>query len=202
MRIPETETDRLLREAGYDQISEYREAVSLAGFDQKSQVLDVGTGSGRLAAALSEAGYQVVSGDIDPETLKRARGNLNDAGAENVILFSLDAGNISFADNSFSSVACANAIHHMTDPSKVISEMSRVSEPGGKLMIIEFNETGYEMINRIHTIRGLGAHTEGALSSDEIESQLKERFRSVIRHTMRLNNVWIASEKNSQVKTD
>lgn len=193
IRIPETETDQLLREADYDLIAEYKEAVSLADLARHEQVLDVGTGTGRMSAVLSQAGYTVLSGDIDPEALERARAKLLECGASAVILFKLDAERMPFDDATYASVVCANAVHHMANPALVISEMARVCKPDGKLVVIEFTDTGFEMLEQIHKRRDQGEHSRGILGPDGIEAELLAAFGNVQHRQLELNNVWIAS---------
>lgn len=199
-RIPETMTDQMLREAEYDLIGEYRKAVSLARFAPLRHVLDVGTGSARMAAVLAQADYTVLSGDIDSEALARARARLHECGADGVILFTLNAECMPFDGNTYASVVCSNAIHHFENPAAVLSEMARVCEPNGKLLLIEFNETGFEMLEKIHKHRDGGEHSRGILGPDGIQAQLSAAFDSVEHHQMDLNNVWISSGK--KVRTD
>jgi len=42
-----------------------------------------------------------------------------------------DAHNISFMDNTFDSIVCNAVLEHVYDPEKVVSEMIRVTKPGG-----------------------------------------------------------------------
>jgi ubiquinone/menaquinone biosynthesis C-methylase UbiE len=168
--------------------------VSLAAFDPNEPVLDVATGSGRMAATLSVAGYSVLSGDIDPDALERTRIRLTESGLDGVELIGLDATCIPFEDE-FASVVCANAIHHMTDPILSISEMTKACAKGGKLAIIEFNSRGYEVIGTIHESQNKATHERGSLDSQGIAAHLALRFANVEYHRLDLNNVWIASQK-------
>lgn len=192
--ISETENDRFLKELGYDLIGEYGKAVKLAAFDRQEQVLDVATGSGRMAATLLQAGYSVVSGDIDPDAQEKALARLQDSGLVGVVFLTLDATSMSF-DREFASIACANAIHHMSDPTAALSEMTRVCNPDGKLMIIEFNSHGLDVMEDLHQRKHNMQHSRGVLDEDGIEAQLRSGFSNVERHVLKLNNVWIASKK-------
>lgn len=192
--ISETENDRFIKELGYDLIGECREAVSLAAFDRHKQVLDVATGSGRMAATLLQAGYSVISGDIDPAVQEKARARLQESGLVGAVFLTLDAACMPF-DNKFASVACANAIHHMSDPVAALSEMTRICSKDGKLMIIEFSINGLDVMEVLHKHKHNRQHSRGVLNEEGIEAQLLSGFSHVERHELKLNNVWVASKK-------
>jgi len=194
MRVVESENDKRIKVMGYDLIDEYRQAVELAEFNPNEQILDVATGSGRMAATLSLAGYSVISGDIDPEALRKTRTRLIESGLDGVTLIELDATRIPF-DNRFASVICANAIHHMADPILAISEMVKACTHNGRLIIIEFNNKGFEVIETVRKSRNEGKHEKGLLDSHGIQDQLESCFLRVDHRQLQLNNVWIAQDK-------
>jgi ubiquinone/menaquinone biosynthesis C-methylase UbiE len=194
MSIAETENDRYLREMGYDFLGEYMQAVEFAAFDTTEKVLDVATGSGRMASTLSQAGYKVLSGDIDPDALERAKARVQDSGLGDVTFIEMDATCLPY-EGEFASIICANAIHHFTDSVLVISEMAKACAKDGKLVIIEFNTNGFEVMEILHRDHDKGLHERSALDSQGIEAQLSKWFTNVERHRLRLNNVWIASGK-------
>ena len=192
MNIPENETDRFMKAANYDLLGEYRQAVSYADFAQNAIVLDVGTGSGRMATVLTLTGYTVLSGDIDPGALERAHAKLLESGATGTILFTLNAESMPFDDGSFNAVVCANAIHEMSNPKKVLEEMSRVCSKQGTLLVLEFSRLGFDMIASAHKIQNRGSHSEGLLDEVGIDEFLKAHFEQVRKYPLELNNVWVA----------
>ncbi|MCE5323701.1 class I SAM-dependent methyltransferase [bacterium] len=194
MSIAETENDKYIAEMGYSILGEYMQAVKLAAFDPNEQVFDVATGSGRMASTLSQAGYNVLSGDIDPDALERAKARLKESGLGSVKFIDLDASDMAY-DGEFASVMCANAIHHFADPILVISEMAKACADSGKLVIMEFNTKGFEVMEILHKDHDKGLHERSAMDSQGIESQLKLHFVNVECHSLTLNNVWIASGK-------
>lgn len=194
MRVIESDNDKRIKALGYDLIDEYRQAVELADLDPCEQVLDVATGSGRMAATLSLAGYSVISGDIDPEALKRARSRLSEGGLNGVTLIELDATRIPFKSR-FSSIICANAIHHMTDPVLAISEMAEACVNDGTLIIIEFNDKGFEVIETVRKGYSEGMHEKGILDSRGIQNELESYFYKVDHHQLQLNNIWISRNR-------
>ncbi len=194
MRIAETENDKHLKTLGCDLIDEYRQAVEIAEFTPGKKVFDVATGSGRMAATLSAAGFSVLSGDIDPEVLERAKSRLMESGLDSVEFVVLDALKIPFM-SEFASVMCANAIHHLADPVLAISEMADSCAKDGKLVIIEFNTNGFEVMEALHKMQHKGLHEKSSLDSKGIANQLEAHFSRVDCHRLLLNNVWVAQEK-------
>ncbi|AIS53269.1 methyltransferase type 11 [Thermoanaerobacter kivui] len=151
-----------------------RNAVEMLGRGS-GKALDIGTGSGRMAAALSQYGYQVVSIEYNVEALKRAEQNLRQNGdLENVLLIHGDAHNLPFLDETFDVVATYNAMHHMTDYKKVLDEMVRVCKKGGSILISELNEYGKEIVAERHRERG--GHHEAKISIEDIEEYLKNTY--------------------------
>jgi SAM-dependent methyltransferase len=101
------------------------------------EVLDVGCGTGALAARVAAAGYQVTG--IDPsegmlEVLRRrapAVRAIHGSGTE-----------LPFESDAFDLVYCVAVMHHVAEPGEVrktLTEMVRVSRPGGRVLIWDHN---------------------------------------------------------------
>jgi ubiquinone/menaquinone biosynthesis C-methylase UbiE len=104
--------------------------ISLPG----KRVLDIGTGSGRLAIELAKAhpDWQIIGVDVSEEMLKIARRNAAQAGLSDKINFrQAPAAVLPFPDNSFDLVASNVSFHLWKDPIKVFKEIERVTAPGG-----------------------------------------------------------------------
>ncbi len=98
------------------------------------KVLDLGGGTGKLAAQLEKAGANVWLLDSSAAMLKRARRVL----PENRTVLG-DAASLPFAENSFDVVMIIDALHHFRNQEVVLQEALRVLMPGGKLAILDFN---------------------------------------------------------------
>jgi SAM-dependent methyltransferase len=90
-----------------------------------ARVLEVGAGSGDVAAALREAGYEVVA--IDPA----AGGG---PGVEPVALADVDA-----ADASFDAAVAVVSLHHVEPLGPSCARLAEVVRPGGVLVVDEFD---------------------------------------------------------------
>ena len=100
-----------------------------------SMVLDVATGSGDLAMAISKACPQarVVGADFCAPMLEVARRNgLPELGVA-------DGMSLPLADQNFDVVTAAFGLRNMASWEKGLSEMARVLRPGGHLLILDFS---------------------------------------------------------------
>jgi SAM-dependent methyltransferase len=193
--FPGTASDRELKQRGYDLVAEHRRAVELAGFAAGDSVLDVATGSGRLAYALARAACRVVTGDIDPQVIRDTRERLGPVTCGAIEFRVLDAAHLDAADATIPALATANALHHLEDPERALEEMARVLTNDGKLLVVEFNEHGFEVIDGVHQVVRGGRHQRGGISAMAICEFLRSRFERVEHHLLPLNNVWIANGK-------
>jgi SAM-dependent methyltransferase len=113
--------------------SEYVASVCPPGAD----VLDVGCGTGTLAARLAAAGYNVTGVDPSEGMLEvlRARGS-------SVRAVQGSGTALPFADDSFDLVMCVAVMHHVAQPDDVrrtLAEMVRVARTAGLILIWDHN---------------------------------------------------------------
>ena len=103
------------------------------------KVLDIGTGSGRLAielAGLKGNDFRITGLDISEDMLALARQNARKAGVERNIDFVLgNADDMPFPDGSFDLVISYASLHHWVRPEKVFSECQRVAGDNGVIII-------------------------------------------------------------------
>jgi len=96
------------------------------------EVLEVGTGSGFLAACLARLCTKVTSIDIHKEFLQSAAVNMEDSGISNVELFEMDATK-ELPDETFDAIAVTGSIQTF-DPRYVMA-----LKPGGRLFVVVGN---------------------------------------------------------------
>jgi protein-L-isoaspartate(D-aspartate) O-methyltransferase len=108
-------------------------------------VLEIGTGSGFLAACLARLSDSVTSVDIHNDFLESAKVNLEDSGISNVKLLSMDAMQ-KLPDEKFDVVAITGSIEDF-DPRFV-----EALKPGGRLFVVV--GTGPAMDARLVTRTG------------------------------------------------
>lgn len=102
------------------------------------RVLDVGCGQGidvRLLASRVGPEGEVVGIDSSETMLEAARERTEDT--SNIRFESGDAMDLSFADDSFDTVQSERVLTHTDDPKSVLSELIRVTLPGGRVGVTE-----------------------------------------------------------------
>jgi SAM-dependent methyltransferase len=143
-----------------DDLPAYCAAVAEAGIRRSGVVIDVGCGTGRALPPLREAvgpAGTVIALDLTPEMLDAARPAVQLAGATMVIA---DARALPFADASADAIFAAGLVNHLPDTKEGLSELARVTSPGGLLVL--FHPSGRA---------ALAARHGHALSPDEPLSQ-------------------------------
>lgn len=109
-----------------------------------ARVLDVGSGTGRLAADLAAGDQEreVIGVDIDSALLEAARSHVAERGLGNVRFESASVTALPYADAAFDLVTCRFVLMHLPDPGAALAEMRRVCRPGGALVVIESDWDG------------------------------------------------------------
>ncbi len=114
--------------------------ISKAAVKNGMKVLDIASGTGDLAIALSKkAGPgNVTATDINEEMLSIGKHRLEEAGCRANVLMA-DAESLPFGDDSFDVVTVSFGIRNMTHKNRALREMHRVLKPGGRLLVLEFS---------------------------------------------------------------
>jgi demethylmenaquinone methyltransferase/2-methoxy-6-polyprenyl-1,4-benzoquinol methylase len=118
--------------------------VRMVGEHHPSRLLDVATGTGDLALALSSIDRSMITGiDISGQMLEIGKKKILNRGLSQQIMFQLgDAENLPFGDNSFDAVTVAFGVRNFADLSRGIREMRRVLRAEGRVFILEFSHPG------------------------------------------------------------
>ncbi|NDR54497.1 demethylmenaquinone methyltransferase [Actinomyces sp. 565] len=98
------------------------------------RVLDLAAGTGTSAADYAAAGADVVACDLSAGMV--AQGRLRHPEIEFVVG---DATDLPFADATFDVVTISYGLRNVQDTAKALAEMTRVTRPGGRLVIAEFS---------------------------------------------------------------
>ncbi|HET7205647.1 MAG TPA: bifunctional 2-polyprenyl-6-hydroxyphenol methylase/3-demethylubiquinol 3-O-methyltransferase UbiG [Terriglobales bacterium] len=110
-------------------------------FDYRgAAALDVGCGGGILAEEFAGMGFRVTGIDPSEQSLATARQHAQSMGLS--IQYQEGTGeSIPFADNTYPVVYCCDVLEHVRDLPKVISEIYRVTRPGGVFFFDTLNRT-------------------------------------------------------------
>lgn len=117
------------------------------------QILDCATGTGDVAIAFQKhlKGQGVVTGiDFCSEMLSFAPQKAQDLGF--TIDFQVaDVTQLPFQDESFDIVSISFGIRNVENPLAGIQEMARVLKPGGRLLILEFGQVKWPLVNSAYS---------------------------------------------------
>ena len=111
--------------------------VALAAPQPEWRALDIATGGGHTALALSPLVREVVASDLTPGMLAAAERFIRDKGVTNVSFREADACALPFGDGEFDLVTCRVAPHHFPDVPLFVRECARVVKPGGTVIVID-----------------------------------------------------------------
>ncbi|MDP3673976.1 MAG: metalloregulator ArsR/SmtB family transcription factor [Novosphingobium sp.] len=130
------------------------------------RLLDVGTGTGRMAELFEPAADAVDALDNSPEMLRLARARLQHLAPGRVELVQGDFAALPFADAAFDTVLFHQVLHYAQSPEAVLAEAARVTRPGGRVAIVDFAPHGREELRSAH------AHVRLGFSSAQIRALL------------------------------
>jgi ubiquinone/menaquinone biosynthesis C-methylase UbiE len=112
------------------------ETLSRLALQPGERMLDVGCGTGELAARIHQSSPEarIVGVDLAPAMLRQAREKLSAA----VALVAADAIRLPFAGDAFDVVVSSSSFHYWASPEAGLAEVRRVLRPGGRLVITDW----------------------------------------------------------------
>ena len=119
-------------------------------------LLDIGTGTGRMLEILAPRVEHALGIDQSREMLSIARVNLARAGLENGSVRLGDMYQLAVPGSSFDAVVIHQVLHYADRPAAAIAEAARVLRPNGILMLVDFAPHGLEFLRDEHAHRRLG----------------------------------------------
>jgi ubiquinone/menaquinone biosynthesis C-methylase UbiE len=113
------------------------EGLRRAGLDPAMRFLDVAAGSGALSIPAARLGARVLSTDISPVMLERLKARARKEGL-NIETRVMDGHALELEDNTFDVAGSQFGIMLFPDMPRGISELARVTKPGGRVLMIVF----------------------------------------------------------------
>lgn len=161
------ERAKYFEDFGLDIMQSHKNTIKLIN-DKPNDILEIGTGKGRLTALLADISDNIVTVDIEKETQFIAALNVDSVNASRKVRFVIaDASNLDFKDDSFDLTISCLSYHHFDEPTSVVKEMLRVTK--NKLVISDFNENGFKLIEKIQSSEGK-KHTRKNSCFNELKS--------------------------------
>ncbi|MCJ2182119.1 metalloregulator ArsR/SmtB family transcription factor [Novosphingobium sp. 1949] len=156
---PEWDTLRQLHGA-----DEPVEAALIAALGDAPQglgaLLDIGTGTGRMAELLAPNAVHITALDRNPEMLQIARARLQALPAGKVDLVRGDFAELPFDSGTFDTVLFHQVLHFAPSPGPVLGEAARVTREGGRIAIVDLAAHEREDLRERHAHARLGFSDE------------------------------------------
>lgn len=129
------------------------ERLALTG---QENLLDVGTGTGRILEVLGPKVQQGWGVDLSSEMLSIARSTLAAQGVTNCAVRQGDMYQIPFGNEAFDLLTIHQVLHYSDEPARALEEAARVLRPHGVLALIDFAPHDEENLRENHQHRRLG----------------------------------------------
>ena len=157
--------DELRRMHSSDEAVESALAQAL-GSRPLGRLLDIGTGTGRMAELFAERAGHIVALDKSLAMLRVARAKLQHLPPERVELVQGDFAELPFAAETFDTVVFHQVLHFAQSPVAALTEAGRVTRGGGRIAIVDF------AAHQREELRERYAHARLGFADDQMEELL------------------------------
>lgn len=130
--------------------------LSALGRSKLGGLLDVGTGTGRIAELLAGKSSHVTALDKSPEMLRIARARLQSLPPERLSLVQGDFTALPFAEGAFDTVLFHQVLHYAQEPATVLAEAARVTRKDGRIAVVDLAAHEREDLRERHAHARLG----------------------------------------------
>lgn len=142
LHVPERDVERAL--------------LDVVGDGDIGDLLDVGTGTGRMLEIFASRAERAVGLDLSREMLAVARANIEAKDLNNCQVRQGDMYRLPVEDGSIDLALFHQVLHFADDPQAAIIEAARALCPGGRLVIADFAPHEAEFLRAEHAHRRLG----------------------------------------------
>ena len=157
-----------IRSLYVDETQVERALATLLPSGTYSNLLDIGTGTGRILEVLGPSAGRALGIDLSPEMLSIARSNMDRAGLIHCQVRKADMYSMPVPSGSFDALTLHMVLHYADQPQRALGEAARVMQPGGRLVIVDFAPHESEALRANH------AHLWMGFPDDTIDGWLKE----------------------------
>lgn len=123
----------------------------LPKLNKDKKLIDIGCGDGALDYLIKiKKGGQIFGIDPSKEAILIAENKFKKLKIKKYKFKIGEGGNLSFTDNSFDHVICADVIEHIKNPQKTLKEIKRVLKSGGKVIVSSVIKLSKEPEDKMH----------------------------------------------------
>lgn len=181
-----------LRSLHVDEAEVEKRVLSLLPESGIGDLLDLGTGTGRMLELLAGRIRRGQGLDLSHDMLTVARANLERAGLDHCQVRQGDIYRLPFADGSFDAITIHQVLHFLDQPATALAEAARVLRPGGHLLLVDFAPHQLEELRAEHNHRRLG------FADKDVEAWLQAAHLQQLRTEVLPGNpltvtVWLAA---------
>ncbi|MBX9795957.1 metalloregulator ArsR/SmtB family transcription factor [Sphingomonas sp.] len=137
--------------------------AALLGDAPIGQLIDIGTGTGRMLEVFAPRARHALGIDRSSEMLRLARAKLAERGLANAELRQADLYALPMADAAADAAILHHVLHFAQQPGAAIAEAARVLAPGGRLLIADFAPHERE------ELRAREGHTRLGFSDEQVQ---------------------------------
>jgi ArsR family transcriptional regulator len=138
--------------------------ATMLGDAPLGRLLDIGTGTGRIATLFAPRAQSVLAIDRSAEMLRLARGKSPEDTDDKVRFVAGDFYDLPVAEGGADTAILHQVMHYAQAPEKVIAETARALADGGQLLIVDFAPHEHE------ELRLRDAHARLGFSDRQMES--------------------------------
>jgi len=120
----------------------HRALIELTVAAPLGDLIDIGSGQGRVLKLLGSRAQRAVGVDIDSDARQLARAELLLAGVEDCSLRKGDMYDLPFADGEFDTVILDDVLGSADRPMVALAEARRILKPGGRLFLLARTDRG------------------------------------------------------------
>ena len=163
-----------------------------------NNMLDIGTGTGRMLEVFGPELNKGEGVDLSPEMLRIARSNLEKAHLPHCRVRQADIFRLPYEKAEFDVAIIHQVLHFVDDPAAVIHEASRVIKSGGVLVVVDFAPHQLENLRQEHAHRRLG-FSETEINTGFELSGLKPRNTINLRGNPLTVTLWLGQKVEPEI---
>ncbi len=130
--------------------------VDMLGEKPFRNLLDLGTGTGRMIELLAPRAVRAVGVDQSAAMLALARSRIDQAGLRNVQLRQGDVYAPPVERGGYDLIVIHQVLHFLDDPARALNEAARALAPSGRLVVVDFDAHTQEFLRADFAHRRLG----------------------------------------------